>query len=200
MKQLKTPHRIILSGSPLQNNLEELWSLFDFIYPGKLGALPLFQAQFAVPITHGGYANATDTEVTYRGLAVLRKRWFLYFITGLSQVTIAYKCATVLKELIAPHLLRRTKTDVKSHIKLPEKNEQILFCQLTDVQRNLYKTYIDSGVVQRIIEGQAQIFAGIINLRKICNHPDLFTGGPKLLKHVSTSLKSSQFSSEIMNQ
>lgn len=48
----------------MQNNLEELWSLFDFIYPGKLGALPLFQAQFAVPITHGGYSNASDTEVT----------------------------------------------------------------------------------------------------------------------------------------
>lgn len=160
VKQLKTPHRIILSGSPLQNNLEELWSLFDFIYPGKLGALPLFQAQFAVPITHGGYSNASDTEIQ-----------------------IAYKCATVLKEFISPYLLRRSKVDVKSHIELPEKNEQVLFCQLTDVQRNLYKAYIESGEVHRILEGQAQIFVGIINLRKICNHPDLYSGGQKLLIH-----------------
>lgn len=65
VKQLKTPYRLILSGSPLQNNLEELWSLFDFIYPGKLGALPLFQSQFAVPILHGGYANASNTEVCF---------------------------------------------------------------------------------------------------------------------------------------
>ncbi len=63
VKQMKTPHRLILSGSPLQNNLEELWSLFDFIYPGKLGPLPLFHSQFSIPITHGGYANASNVEV-----------------------------------------------------------------------------------------------------------------------------------------
>lgn len=100
------------------------------------------------------------------------------------QIQIAYKCATVLKEFISPYLLRRSKVDVKSHIELPEKNEQVLFCQLTDVQRNLYKAYIESGEVHRILEGQAQIFVGIINLRKICNHPDLYSGGQKLLIHV----------------
>ena len=45
VKQIATPHRLILSGSPLQNNLKELWSLFDFIYPGKLGTLPTFIQQ-----------------------------------------------------------------------------------------------------------------------------------------------------------
>lgn len=103
------------------------------------------------------------------------------------QVQIAYKCATVLKEFISPYLLRRSKVDVKSHIQLPEKNEQVLFCQLTDVQRNLYKAYIESGEVHRILEGQAQVFVGIINLRKICNHPDLYSGGPKLLIHVNSA-------------
>jgi len=44
-KQANTAHRVILSGTPLQNNLRELWSLFDFVYPGKLGTLPIFQAQ-----------------------------------------------------------------------------------------------------------------------------------------------------------
>ena len=37
VKQFATAHRLILSGSPIQNNLKELWSLYDFIYPGKLG-------------------------------------------------------------------------------------------------------------------------------------------------------------------
>lgn len=63
VKQFRTPHRLILSGSPIQNNLRELWSLFDFVFPGKLGTLPVFMAEFAVPITHGGYANATETQV-----------------------------------------------------------------------------------------------------------------------------------------
>lgn len=48
--QLRTVHRVILSGSPIQNRLSELWSLFDFVFPGKLGTLPVFQAQFAIPI------------------------------------------------------------------------------------------------------------------------------------------------------
>jgi DNA excision repair protein ERCC-6 len=47
-------HRLIMSGSPIQNRLAELWSLFDFIFPGKLGTLPVFTAQFAVPIQVGG--------------------------------------------------------------------------------------------------------------------------------------------------
>ena len=52
-KRFRTPHRIILSGSPIQNNLKELWSLFDFIIPGKLGTLPVFMEQFSIPITQG---------------------------------------------------------------------------------------------------------------------------------------------------
>ena len=62
-KCFRTPHRIILSGSPIQNNLRELWSLFDFVFPGKLGTLLAFMESFSVPIVQGGYANATDIQV-----------------------------------------------------------------------------------------------------------------------------------------
>ena len=62
VKRVASPHRLILSGSPLQNNLKELWSLFDFIYPGKLGTLPVFLQQFSGPITVGGYANASTVQ------------------------------------------------------------------------------------------------------------------------------------------
>ena len=65
-EQFRTPHRIILSGSPMQNNLRELWSLFDFIFPGKLGTLPVFMEQFSVPITMGGYSNASAVQVMYQ--------------------------------------------------------------------------------------------------------------------------------------
>ncbi|PNF23188.1 hypothetical protein B7P43_G02730 [Cryptotermes secundus] len=159
VKQFRTPHRLILSGSPMQNNLKELWSLFDFIFPGKLGTLPVFLAQMAVPITQGGYANASEV-----------------------QVATAYRCATVLRDTIAPYLLRRMKADVRSHIHLPPKNEQVLFCRLTEEQRSLYKSYLDSDEVGRILQGRFQIFVGLIALRKICNHPDLYSGGPKLFR------------------
>ncbi len=151
VKQFTTSHRLILSGSPLQNNLKELWSLFDFIYPGKLGTLPVFMAQFSIPITMGGYSNANR-----------------------SQVATAHKCATVLRDTINPYLLRRMKSDVKDHINLPGKNEQVLFCRLTEEQRSIYKHYIESGEVKNILDGRLQVFLGLINLRKICNHPDLF--------------------------
>lgn len=157
-KQFRTPHRIILSGSPMQNNLRELWSLFDFIFPGKLGTLPVFMEQFSVPITMGGYSNASPV-----------------------QVKTAYKCACVLRDTINPYLLRRMKSDVKMSLSLPDKNEQVLFCRLTDEQHKVYQNFIDSKEVYRILNGDNQIFSGLVALRKICNHPDLFSGGPKNL-------------------
>ncbi|XP_064636661.1 DNA excision repair protein ERCC-6-like [Lineus longissimus] len=155
-KQFRTPHRFILSGSPLQNNLKELWSLFDFVFPGKLSTLPEFMSHFSIPITQGGYSNATQV-----------------------QVQTAYKCACVLRDTINPYLLRRMKADVQSNLNLPKKSEQVLFCRLTEDQKEVYKEYIDSRECQQILAGNFMVFPGLITLRKICNHPDLCTGGPK---------------------
>lgn len=147
-KQVQTVHRLIMTGSPIQNRLSELWSLFDFVFPGKLGTLPVFQAQFAVPIQVGGYVNATRL-----------------------QVSMAYKCALILRDLISPYLLRRRKVDVNAQ--LTKKTEQVLFCGLTTDQRHLYRAYLASADVQQILEGRRQALQGIDILRKICNHPDL---------------------------
>ncbi|XP_057198698.1 DNA excision repair protein ERCC-6 isoform X2 [Triplophysa rosa] len=160
-KQFRTPHRFILSGSPMQNNLKELWSLFDFVFPGKLGTLPVFMEQFSVPITMGGYSNASPV-----------------------QVQTAYKCACVLRDTINPYLLRRMKADVKANLCLPDKNEQVLFCRLTEDQRQVYQNFLDSKEVYQILNGDMQVFSGLIALRKMCNHPDLFTGGPRLLRGI----------------
>ncbi|GKT46751.1 DNA repair and recombination protein RAD26 [Colletotrichum spaethianum] len=147
-KKLNTPHRLILSGTPIQNNLVELWSLFDFIYPMRLGTLVNFRHQFEMPIRMGGHANATN-------LAVLT----------------AEKCATTLKETISQYLLQRLKTDVASD--LPEKTEQVLFCKLTPEQNEEYVRFIHSDAVSQIMAKKRQALYGIDILRKICNHPDL---------------------------
>lgn len=147
-KKLKTPHRVILSGTPIQNNLPELWSLYDFVYPGRLGTLPIFKTQFSIPIQIGGYANASNV-----------------------QVQTAYKCACVLRDFISPYLLRRMKTDVAQQ--LPKKNEQVLFCKLTVAQKRQYRNYLDSDAVSKILEGKYHVLKGIDVLRKICNHPDI---------------------------
>uniref|UniRef100_A0A8D0ABM0 DNA excision repair protein ERCC-6 n=1 Tax=Sander lucioperca TaxID=283035 RepID=A0A8D0ABM0_SANLU len=144
-----------------QNNLKELWSLFDFVFPGKLGTLPVFMEQFSVPITMGGYSNASPV-----------------------QVQTAFKCACVLRDTINPYLLRRMKADVKANLSLPDKNEQVLFCRLTEDQRQVYQSFLDSKEVYQILNGDMQVFSGLIALRKICNHPDLFSGGPRILRGI----------------
>lgn len=147
-KQLQTVHRIIMTGAPIQNKLSELWSLFDFVFPGKLGVLPVFEAEFSVPITVGGYANATPL-----------------------QVSTAYRCAVVLRDLVMPYLLRRMKADVNAQ--LPKKTEHVLFCSLTTEQRATYRAFLASSEVEQIFDGNRNSLYGIDVLRKICNHPDL---------------------------
>ncbi|CAL0299665.1 unnamed protein product [Lupinus luteus] len=147
-KQLQTVHRIIMTGAPIQNKLSELWSLFDFVFPGKLGVLPVFEAEFAVPIAVGGYANASPL-----------------------QVSTAYRCAVVLRDLIMPYLLRRMKADVNAQ--LPKKTEHVLFCSLTPEQVSAYRAFLASTDVEEILDGQRNSLSGIDVMRKICNHPDL---------------------------
>ncbi|KRY49454.1 DNA excision repair protein ERCC-6 [Trichinella britovi] len=150
VKQLRTPYRIIITGSPMQNSLRELWSLFDFVYPGLLGSLSVFLRELGVPITQGGYATATAL-----------------------QVRTAYKCAFILRNAIAPYLLRRMKSEVQAEVNLPSKKEHILFCQLTGPQKSLYKQYANSEECKAILSGKLDIFLGLAYLRKLCNHPDL---------------------------
>lgn len=160
VKRFTTPHRIIMSGTPIQNNLKELWSLFDFVFPGKLGTLPAFMTHFAVPIVQGGYANASEM-----------------------QVMTAYKCACMLRDTISPYLLRRMKADLQTSLKMPDKTEQVLFCRLTPEQVHVYRQYLESEQCTAILRGNYKVFVGLITLRKICNHPDLASGGPRVFKN-----------------
>ncbi|KAJ1964902.1 DNA repair protein rhp26 [Dipsacomyces acuminosporus] len=147
-KRLDTRHRLLVTGTPIQNNLTELWSLFDFIFPGRLGTLPVFNNQFATPITVGGYASANSL-----------------------QVRAAYRCACILRDLIDPYLLRRLKADVAQD--LPQKTEQVLFCRLTPIQRSAYMSFLRSVDMERILSGNLQMLFGVDVARKICDHPDL---------------------------
>ncbi|KAL1839433.1 hypothetical protein VTJ49DRAFT_1503 [Mycothermus thermophilus] len=147
-KELRTHNRIILSGTPMQNNLTELWSLFDFVYPMRLGTLVEFRNKFEIPIKLGGYANATNLDIMT-----------------------AQKCAETLKDAISPYLLQRLKADVAAD--LPSKSEKVLFCKLTAAQREAYELFIKSDDMISILNRTRQSLYGIDILRKICNHPDL---------------------------
>ncbi|EGB10422.1 hypothetical protein AURANDRAFT_10276, partial [Aureococcus anophagefferens] len=163
-KRLRTPRRLLLSGTPVQNSLRELWSLFDFAVPGRLGTLKAFDQELAQPIRAGGFAGARP-----------------------AQVQLAYRCAVALRDLIQPYLLRRTKAALTaagdSGVALPPKTEHVLLCALSQDQIDLYRHVLDGDDVRKALAGdggqQATAFRAIAALRKICNHPDLYGGPPE---------------------
>ncbi|XP_050504350.1 DNA excision repair protein ERCC-6-like [Diabrotica virgifera virgifera] len=162
IKLFRTPHRIMLTGSPMQNDLTELWSLFDYTNPGMLGNMKTFQEHFSSPILQGGFTNSTPM-----------------------QEATALSVASTLKDLITPYMLRRTKNEVQHHISLPNKTEQVLFCSLSAEQKRLYMDYLLGDDISHILgkgvknwsadkQIRARVFVAITKLRKICNHPDIY--------------------------
>jgi SNF2 family DNA or RNA helicase len=157
-KKLPTYHRILLSGTPIQNSLQELWCLFDFIYPGKLGNLQVFESEFATPIRLGGYINASKL-----------------------QYEIGIRCAITLQRIISPYLLRRKKENLLTITQLPAKTEQILFCHISDKQRAIYHMILDSNEVKAVLSKRIPAFRAITTLRKLCNHPILVYQNNKII-------------------
>eukprot|EP00929_Paragymnodinium_shiwhaense_P012858 TRINITY_DN120743_c0_g1_i1.p1 TRINITY_DN120743_c0_g1~~TRINITY_DN120743_c0_g1_i1.p1 ORF type:complete len:1416 (+),score=301.71 TRINITY_DN120743_c0_g1_i1:77-4324(+) len=155
-KRFSTPHRLILSGSPIQNRLQELWSLFDFICPGRLGTLPVFLEEFADPIEKGSLKGSNQ-----------------------ARVSVAYQCALALRELTMPCILKRSKAETLDVLRLPPKQEQVLFCNLSVEQYQVYADFIKSEQVTQAMKASTDrrmigaAFFAINVLRKICNHPDL---------------------------
>jgi DNA excision repair protein ERCC-6 len=139
---------MILSGTPIQNTLVELWSLFDFVCPGRLGNLSMFQTEFCEPIRAGGYAGATALKIE-----------------------IATRTAGTLQRIVRPYLLRRRKDQIQLMTPLPNKTEHVIFCKLTSRQRELYLRVLDSPEVEAVIQRRIMPFRAMAILRKLCNHP-----------------------------
>ena len=143
-KAFNTSHRLLLSGTPIQNSLNELWSLFDFVRPGLLGTEAVFAQQFGDKITKAGYCRSSELEVE-----------------------VAYECAVQLRKLIEPFFLRRTKREVD--IGIPEHEEKILYCELEEKQWEVYCNYIREIVDRKVLD----VKVCIKDLRLICNHPQI---------------------------
>jgi DNA excision repair protein ERCC-6 len=105
LKELDIDHRLILTGTPIQNTIEELWWLMDFIQPGKLSSLDVFRDEYCSHILKAGSIKATTLEIA-----------------------MAKECTHRLRVLIRPHILRRTKQMLAISCNLQSKNEYIVFC------------------------------------------------------------------------
>lgn len=155
VKKLSTPHRILLTGCPIQNNLQELWSLIDFVTPGLLGTLPVFLTELGHPIEMGSLATSNP-----------------------AQAATAYQCARALRNLTANCILRRQKADIMEELKIPGKKEQVLFCNPTAEQYVAYLECLQSRcglhAVKARRDGRPTNSLALCQLlRKLCNHPDL---------------------------
>lgn len=160
IKTLIANHRLILSGTPIQNNVLELWSLFDFLMPGFLGTEKQFMCKFSRPILASRDPKSSAKEQEAGALAM-----------------------EALHRQVLPFLLRRVKEDVLTD--LPPKITQDLLCELSKLQERLYEDFSKShmnsdikGCLENIQDGQliqkkTHVFQALRYLQNVCNHPKL---------------------------
>ncbi len=140
VKSIRCRHRLVLTGTPMENSVLDLWSIFDFLMPGYLGSVNDFRERYELPLSKG-----KDP--------VLQDR---------------------LSRRVRPFILRRLKKDVAKD--LPDKLEQINFCELTTNQRAVYQQVLSAGRQEILDSVGKQGFGGsrmvilnaLLRLRQIC--------------------------------
>lgn len=129
LQQFQSANRLLITGTPLQNNLTELWSLLHFLLPTVFDKLSTFESWF-------DFSGLKDKSSYEQLLSEERQQ---YLVKSLHAV-------------LKPFLLRRVKTDVESL--MPKKREYILFAPLTSMQRDLYQAILD-GTSRSYLEEKA---------------------------------------------
>ncbi|KAK2734802.1 DNA-dependent ATPase protein rad54 [Myotisia sp. PD_48] len=146
---LNVQRRVILSGTPIQNDLSEYYSLLDFANPGILGTRNEFHKKYEMPILRGRDADGTDDQ---------RKR--------------GDECLAELLNLVNKFIIRRSNALLSKY--LPVKYEHVVFCNLSPFQLDLYNHFIQSPDIKSLLKGKgSQPLKAIGILKKLCNHPDL---------------------------
>ncbi|KGM92691.1 uncharacterized protein PADG_11148 [Paracoccidioides brasiliensis Pb18] len=164
IQTLNTSKRVILSGTPIQNDLTEFFAMVDFVNPGILGTFKMFMKQFEGPIVKGQQPGALKRDIE-KGKARSEE----------------------LASLTSLFILRRT-ADLLSNY-LPPKTEYVLFCNPTSSQANIYRHVLSSPVFQCALGNSDSALQLITILKKLCNSPSLLN--PKSSDEDSTSTLSS---------
>lgn len=160
------PHRLLLTGTPLQNKLPELWALLNFLLPSIFKSCSTFEEWFNAPFATTGEKVELNEE---EAILIIRR----------------------LHKVLRPFLLRRLKKEVESQ--LPDKVEYIIKCDMSGLQKVLYKHMQSRGVLltdgsekgKQGKGGAKTLMNTIVQLRKLCNHPFMFqTIEEKYCKHV----------------
>ncbi|KAI4371414.1 hypothetical protein MLD38_019653 [Melastoma candidum] len=149
LKHYQSSHRLLLTGTPLQNNLEELWALLNFLLPNIFNSSEDFSQWFNKPFQGNGDGSTDE--------ALLSEEENLLIINRLHQV-------------LRPFVLRRLKHKVENE--LPEKIERLIRCEASAYQKLLMKRVEENlGSLGNLKARSVQ--NSVMELRNICNHPYL---------------------------
>ncbi|MDB5100366.1 MAG: helicase [Cyanobacteria bacterium RYN_339] len=151
MRQLPALHRLCLTGTPIENDTQDLWSIFAFLMPGLLGPVDAFRTQFATPIAMGerGPREALKARVAP---FILRR----------------------LKAQVAPDLPPRT--DITVVCELEPAQRRVYDALLSDVRNGIQQKLQRDGLER----SRLSILAALLKLRQVCCHPSLI-GTPETL-------------------
>ncbi|NXW16115.1 RA54B protein, partial [Circaetus pectoralis] len=151
LTSLSCERRIILTGTPIQNDLQEFYALIEFVNPGILGSLSTYRKIYEEPIVRSREPSATKEEKE-----------------------LGEKRAAELTRLTGLFILRRTQEIINKF--LPPKKESIIFCRPTALQLELYQKLLSSQVTRSCLQGRLENSPHLIcigALKKLCNHPCL---------------------------
>jgi DNA repair and recombination protein RAD54B len=148
IESLNTPRRIILSGTPIQNDLSEFYAMVNFVNDGCLGSTKAFAKDFELPIMRSRQPEALDEDIK-RGKAA----------------------SDELASTTSPFILRRT-ADILANF-LPTKTEYVLFCKPTPAQALVYRNVVSSPMFRTALGNMDTALQLITILKKLCNSPAL---------------------------
>ncbi|XP_046681502.1 helicase domino-like [Homalodisca vitripennis] len=148
----QTQRRLLLTGTPLQNNLMELWSLMHFLMPNVFQSHREFKEWFSNPVTGMIEGNSEYNEQIIKRL----------------------------HKVLRPFLLRRLKCEVEKQ--LPKKYEHVVMCRLSNRQRYLYEDFMSRAKTKETLASGnlLSVINVLMQLRKVCNHPNLFEVRPTI--------------------
>ena len=152
LKQIGTRRRIVLTGYPLQNNLLEYWCMVDFVRPNYLGTRTEFCNMFERPIQNGLCIDSTPDDIK-----LMRYR------------------AHVLHSLLVGFVQRRSHMVLQQS--LPEKQEFVILTRMSELQKQLYDTFMNDIVRTKNVPNPLKAFAVCC---KIWNHPDVLYDAMKM--------------------
>ncbi|KAJ5648969.1 DNA repair and recombination protein [Penicillium longicatenatum] len=150
IQSLNAAKRVILSGTPIQNDLSEFFAAVDLVNPGILGTFKAFIREFETPIVRSRQPEATRKEIE----------------KGESR-------SEELRELTSKFILRRTADILAKY--LPPKTEYVLFCNPTRSQATIYQAVLASPLFQSAMGNSESALQLITILKKLCNSPSLLT-------------------------